>query len=152
MQVRAMETMELPIRIIAPGRCTARTRWTPPTPQPPGGGHGHRQKCHHGRPEGHPEYGGGAAVQLGIRQLPPPTTSPLPSHSCENGRPVPRAAAWAAPPVGEGPDRDAGQRHDPPQVLKMAGIDPGLLRLDLRHRPGAHRHAPLQDRRPAPDL
>ena len=32
MQVRAMDSMPLPIRIIAPGRSTARTRWTPPTP------------------------------------------------------------------------------------------------------------------------
>ena len=67
MQVRAMETMELPIRIIAPrpGVPQGRGGRHPLPHVPPGGGHGHRQKCHHGRPEGHPEYGGGAAVRQG---------------------------------------------------------------------------------------
>ena len=45
----------------------------------------------------------------------------------------------------------AGMIH--PRVLEMAGIDPSVYSgWGLRHRPGAHRHASLQNRRSAADF
>ena len=44
----------------------------------------------------------------------------------------------------------AGMVH--PRVLEMAGIDPMCIQAGPRHGSGAHRHAPLQDRRPAAHL
>jgi len=89
MQVRAMDSMELPIRILAPGRVFRKDE-VDATHVPPGGGHGHRQGRHHGRPEGHPEPGHAEAVRRGYRHpLPSP---PLPLHRAllRDGRAVPQ--------------------------------------------------------------
>ena len=116
MQVRAMDSMPLPIRIIAPGRVYRKDEvdatHSPmfhlvehggvggrhPLPHvPPGGGHGHRQGRHHGRSEGHPQHRGGAALRQGHQDpLPPP---PLPLHRAvlRDGRAVPQVRRRGLP-------------------------------------------------------
>ena len=155
MQVRAMETMPLPIRIIAPAGCTGRTRWTPPLPHvPPGGGHGHDKGVTMAELKGtlntvvEQLYGKGTKTRF-----PPP---PLPLHraSCRDGRTVPQVRRRGLPHLqGGGLDRAAGRRMiHPPGAGDERHRPGGLLRLGLRHRPGAHRHAPVQNRRSAADL
>ena len=143
MQVRAMETRSLPIRIIAPGRVYRKDE-VDATHSPmfhqvegmvtePAGGEPVRQ--------GHPD------------PLPPP---PLPLHRAQlrNGRAVPQVRRQGLPHLqGRGLDRAAGRRHDPPPGPGDERHRPQrVVRLGLRHGPGAHRHAPVQDLRPAADL
>ena len=150
MQVRAMETMELPIRIIAPGRVYRKDEvdatHSPMFHQVEGmvidkGGH-------HGRSEGHPQHRGGAALRQGHQD--PLPSSPLPLHRAflRDGRAVSQVRRRGLSHLqGGGLDRAAGCRHGPPQGAENGGHRPGgLLRLGLRHGAGAHRHAPLQDR------
>ena len=156
MQVRAMETMELPIRIIAPGRVYRKDEVDAT----------HSPMFH--QVEGMvidknvtmADLKGtlNALVEQPLRQghqdpLPPP---PLPLHRAllRDGRPVPQVRRRGLPHLqGGGLDRAAGGRHDPPPGAGDVRHRPGgVVRLGLRHRPGAHRHAPVQDCRPAADL
>ena len=99
MQVRAMETMELPIRIIAPGRVYRKDEVDAT----------HSPMFHQvegmvidkgvtmARSEGHPEHGGGAALRQGHQDpLPSP---PLPLHRAllRDGRPVPQVRRRGLP-------------------------------------------------------
>ena len=97
MQVRAMETMELPIRIIAPGRVYRKDEvdatHSPMFHQI----EGHRQGRHHGGSEGHPEHGGGDAVRQGHQNPVPPPSLPLHGTLLRDGCPVPQVRRRGLP-------------------------------------------------------
>ena len=74
-----------------------------------------RQGGHHGRTEGHPEHGGGAAVRQGHQDpLPAPTTSPSPSLLSRWTYSATSAAAWAAPPARGRAGSSCWAPDDPP--------------------------------------
>ena len=85
--------------------------------------------------------------------LPPPS---LPLHRAQlrDGHPVPQVRRKGLPHLqGRGLDRGAGRRHGPPQGAEKLRRGPGrVLWLRLRHGPGAPGHGPVQDQRPALDL
>ena len=137
MQVRAMETRSLPIRIIAPGRVYRKGRGgRHPLPHvPPGGGHGHRQERDHGGPEGHAEPAGGEPVRQGHPDPLPPPPLPLHRRQLRDGRAVPQVRRQGLPHLqGRGLDRAAGRRHDPPPGPGDERHRPQrVVRLGLRH-------------------
>ena len=147
-----MDSMPLPIRIIAP-RFYLGTRWTPTPHVPPGGGHGHRQGRHHGRSEGHPHtvveqlYGKGTKTRFRPHHFPSPSRPARWTCSATS------AAAWAAPTCkGEGWIELLGAGMIHPRVLEMAGIDPSVY-SGWAFGIGLERtHAALQNRRSAADF
>ena len=150
MQVRAMDSMELPIRIIAPGRVYRKDEVDAT----------HSPMFH--QVEGMVIDKGVTMADLKgtlntlVEKLYGKGTKTRfrPHPLLRDGRPVPQVRRRGLPHLqGRGLDRAAGRRHDPPQGAEDGRHRPGgLLRLGLRHRSGAHRHAPVQDRRPAADL
>ena len=156
MQVRAMETMELPIRIIAPGRVYRKDEVDAT----------HSPMFH--QVEGmvidknvtmadlkgtlntvvEQLYGKGTKTRFRPHHFPftePSCEMDVQCHKCGGvGCPTCKGEGWIELlGAGHDPSQGAGDERHRPQRL---------LRLGLRHRPGAHRHAALQDRRFAADL
>ena len=156
MQVRAMETMELPIRIIAPGRVYRKDEVDAT----------HSPMFH--QVEGMVIDKGVTMADLkgtlntvveqlygkGTKTRFRPHHFPFTEPSCEMDVQCHKCGGVGCPTCkGEGWIELLGAGMVHPKVLQMARHRPGgLLRLGLRHGPGAHRHAPLQDRRPAAHL
>ena len=156
MQVRAMETMALPIRIIAPGRVYRKDEVDAT----------HSPMFH--QVEGMVIDKGVTMADLkgtlntvveklygkGTKTRFRPHHFPFTEPSCEMDVQCHKCGGVGCPTCkGEGWIELLGAGMIHPKVLEMARHRPGgLLRLGLRHRPGAHRHAAVQDRRPAADL
>ena len=163
MQVRAMETMELPIRIIAPGRVYRKDEvdatHSPMFHQVEGMviDKGVTMADLKGTLNTLVEklYGKGTKTRFRPHHFPftePSCEMDVQCHKC-GGVGCPTCKGGLPHLQGRGLDRTAGRRHDPPQGAADVRHRPGgLLRLGLRHRPGTHRHAPVQDRRPAAHL
>ena len=110
MQIHAMETRELPIRILAPGRVYRKDEVDAT----------HSPMFH----------------QIEGMALPPPS---LPVHRAElrNGHSVPQVPRRRLPHLqGRGLDRGARRRHDPPEGPRgLRHRLHGLFRLGVRHGP-----------------
>ena len=126
MQVRAMDSMPLPIRIIAPGRVYRKDEvdatHSPMFHQVEGMviDKGVTMADLKGTLNTVVEklYGKGTKTRFRPRPL------PLYRALLRDGRPVPQVRRRGLPHLqGRGLDRAAGRRHDPPRVLEMAGID-----------------------------
>ena len=155
MQVHAMETRPLPIRMIAPGRVYRKDEVDAT----------HSPMFH--QIEGMVIDKGITMADLKatlnlvvehLRQghghpLPP---APLPLHRAElrAGHPVPQVRRQGLPDLqGRGLDRGPRRRHGAPQGARRLRHRPGrLLRLGLRHGSGAPRDGRVQDHGSASDL
>ena len=155
MQVRAMETMELPIRIIAPGRVYRKDEVDAT----------HSPMFH--QVEGmvidkhvtmadlkgtlnllaEQLFGKGTVTRFRPHHF--PFTEP----SCEMDVQCHKCGGAGCATCKVRMDRAAGRGDDPSTGAGDVGYRPrAVVRLGLWHGAGAHRHAPLQDRRPAVDL
>ena len=116
MQIHAMETRELPIRILAPGRVYRKDEVDAT----------HSPMFHQIE---------GMAIDKGITMAPPS----LPVHRAElrNGHSVPQVPRRRLPHLqGRGLDRGARRRHDPPEGPRgLRHRLHGLFRLGVRHGP-----------------
>jgi hypothetical protein len=155
MQIRAMETQTLPIRMLSPGRVYRKDEvdatHSPMFHQIEG------MVIDKGITMGDLKAtlnGGPADIRRGHRHpLPPP---PLPLHRAllRAGHPVPQVRRRGLPHLqGRGLDRAAGRRHGAPQGAAQLRHRPGrVLRLGLRHGSGAAGSGRIQDKRPASDI
>ena len=127
MQVRAMETMELPIRIIAPGRVYRKDEVDAT----------HSPMFHQVEGmvidkgvtmadlKGHAEHGGGDAVRQGHQDPVPAPPLPLHEPSCEMDVQCHKCGGVGCPTCkGEGWIELLGAGMIHPKVLQMSGIDP----------------------------
>ncbi len=156
MQVHAMETMELPIRILAPGRVYRKDEVDAT----------HSPMFHQVE---------GMAIDKGITMADlkgtlnavmeqlfgkgtvtrfRPHHSPLHRALLRDGRAVSQVRRRGLSHLqGRGLDRGTGRGHDPsPRAGDGRHRPRGIQRLGIRHGAGAAGHAPVQDRRPAAHL
>ena len=143
MQIHAMETRDLPIRVLAPGRVYRKDEVDAT----------HSPMFHQIE---------GLVVDKGVTMADLKATlnlvvSPsLPLHRAQlrAGHPVPQVRRQGLLNLqGRGLDRGAGRRHGASQGALRLRHRPGrVLRLGLWHGPGASCHGRIQDHGPASDL
>ena len=151
MQIHAMETRPLPIRMIAPGRVYRKDEvdatHSPMFHQIEGMVIDKGVTMSDVGPEGDAEPGGGEDLRQGHGDALPSASFPVHGAELRDGHPVPQVRRQGLPDLqGRGLDRGPGRRHGAPEGAGGLRDRPGrVLGLGLRHGPGAPGDGRVQD-------